>query len=99
MFIFAQTGPVLTGRVIVLGTDAVPVFAATIGVGGDVSVSGTVTAPGGLVVNTTWQISQKTAGVITGTIAQVWTAPGALAGQANIAGTINTINKTATAGN
>ena len=61
--------------------------------------SGTVTAPGGFAVNTTWQISQKTAGVTTGTIAQVWTAPGALAGQANIAGTINTINKTASAGN
>lgn len=99
MFIFAQTGPVLTGRVLVLGTDAVPVFAATIGVGGDVSVSGTVTVQGGLVVNTTWQISQKTAGGITGTIAQVWTAPGALAGQANIAGSINSINKTASAGN
>ena len=98
-FDFAQTGPVLTGRVLVLGIDAVQPFAATIGVGGDVTVTGTVTAPGGFTVNTTWQISQKTAGVITGTIAQVWTAPGVLTGQTNIAGTINTINKTASAGN
>ena len=99
MFIFAQTGPVLTGRVLVLGTDAVPVFAATIGVGGDVSVSGTVTVPAVLCRQHHVADLTEDSGVITGTIAQVWTAPGALAGQANIAGTINTINKTASAGN
>jgi hypothetical protein len=97
-FIFAQTGPVLTGRVLVVGTDTVPAFATTIGVGGDVSVNGMVIAPGGFTVDTTWQISQRTAGVITGTIAQVWTAPGFLTGQANVTGSISTINKTATVG-
>jgi hypothetical protein len=97
-FIFAQTGPVITGRVLVVGTDTVPAFAATISVGGDVSVNGMVIAPGGFTVDTTWQISQKTAGVITGTIAQVWTAPGFLTGQANVTGSISTINKTATVG-
>jgi hypothetical protein len=76
----------------------VPAFATTISVGGDVSVSGMVTAPGGFAVDTTWQISQKTVGVITGTIAQVWTAPGFLTGQANVTGSISTINKTATVG-
>lgn len=96
-FIFAQTGPVLTGRVLVVGTDTVPAFAATISVGGDVSVNGMVIA-GGFTVDTTWQISQKTAGVITGTIAQVWTAPGFLTGQANVTGSINTITKTTTVG-
>ena len=97
-FNLSQTGPVLTGRVLILGIDPIPLFATTIGVAGDVSVNGTVTAPGGFTVNTTWQISQKTPGVTTGTIAQVWTAPGFLTGQTNITGSINTINKTATVG-
>jgi hypothetical protein len=96
-FVLGQTGAVLTGRVIILGVEAIPAFAATIGVAGDVSVTGNVTAPGGFTVNTTWQIAQRAAGVTTGTIAQVWTAPG-LTGQTNVAGSINTITKTATAG-
>jgi hypothetical protein len=97
-FAFSQTAAVLTGRVFILGIEAIPPFAATIGIGGDVNVTGTVTAPGGYAVNTSWQISQKTAGVTTGTIAQIWTAPGFLTGQANIAGSIDTITKTATVG-
>jgi len=97
-FMFAQTGAVLTGRVLILDVDAMPAFAETIGAGGDVSVTREITAPGGFTVNTTWQISQRTPGVTTGTIAQVWTAPGFRTGQTSITGSINTINKIATVG-
>jgi hypothetical protein len=96
-FVFTQGGAVLTGRVLILGVEAIPAFAATIGAGGDVTVIGTVIAPGGYTVHTTWQIAQRTAGVTTGTIGQLWTAPG-VSGQTTVAGTINTMVKAASVG-
>jgi hypothetical protein len=95
-FIFSQTGSVIAGRVLVIGTDTLPPFSATIGAGGDVTVSGSVVVTGGFIVNTTWTIVQRTAGVITGTITQVWTSPG-VSGQATVSGTIDSISKTASA--
>jgi Big-like domain-containing protein len=93
-FAFNQVGPVLSGNVLILGIPVVPSFSTTIGAGGDATVVGTVAAPGGYPVNTTWTIVQKTAGAITGTITQTVTAPGVVAGQATISGSISTIVKT-----
>jgi len=78
------------------GTGGPAVGISAIGAGGDVTVSGSVVVTGGFVVNTTWTIVQRTAGVITGTITQVWTSPG-VSGQATVSGTIDSISKTASA--
>lgn len=94
-FVFTQVGAILAGNVLILNTPAVPSFSTNIGVGGDASVTGNVTLTGGFVVNTNWTIVQRTPGPISGTITQTVTAPGFLAGQATVTGSISSITRTA----
>jgi len=93
-FTFTQSVDVVSGRFF-LGTVEFDNISATIGLGGNLSFSGRAITGGSAIVDATWNLTASKPTTLGGTVAEEFTSTG-LSGQANVNGSITTVNKTAT---